>query len=49
MALILCPAYLKLSAQIVLKEVNAREIRKGNATIAICGARIIDGNGGTPV
>ena len=48
-AIILFPAYLKLSAQIVLKEVNGREIRKGNATIAISGARIIDGNGGTPV
>lgn len=37
-----------LSAQKV-KEVNAREIRKGNSVIAISGARIIDGNGGSPI
>ena len=32
-----------------IKEVNAQEIRSGNTTIAIRGARIIDGKGGAPI
>lgn len=41
--------YFNLSAQSAVREVNAREIRRGNSVIAISGARIIDGNGGTPI
>ena len=33
----------------LIEEVNAKEISKGNSTIAIVGATIIDGNGGEPV
>ena len=40
---------LNISAQNNVKEINAREIRKGNSVIAISGARIIDGNGGPPI
>jgi imidazolonepropionase-like amidohydrolase len=38
-----------MSAQKMIKEVNAAEIAKGNSVIAVTGARIIDGNGGKPI
>ena len=38
-----------LSAQKIVKEVNADEIATGNSIIAITNVRIIDGNGGTPI
>src|SRR6185295_15553210 len=38
-----------LSAQHVIKEVNAGEIASGNTVIAITGATVIDGNGGAPI
>jgi imidazolonepropionase-like amidohydrolase len=38
-----------LSAQKMVKEVNADEIAKGNSAVAISGVRIIDGNGGAPI
>ena len=38
-----------LSAQKMVKEVNADEIATGNSIIAITNVRIIDGNGGTPI
>jgi imidazolonepropionase-like amidohydrolase len=40
--------YIHGAAQ-TIKEVNADEIEKGNSIIAIKGARIIDGNGGSPI
>jgi imidazolonepropionase-like amidohydrolase len=33
----------------IIREVNWHEIKKGTATYAIIGARIIDGNGGEPI
>jgi imidazolonepropionase-like amidohydrolase len=47
--LIICSACFKLPAQKPVTEVNLAEIKKSNAVTAICGARIIDGNGGTPI
>ena len=38
-----------MSAQKVIREVNAAEIAQGNSIIAVTGARIIDGNGGKPI
>ena len=35
--------------RVIIHEVNAVEIRQGNKTIAIVGAIIIDGNGGSPI
>ena len=47
--LVLCCCSIGMSAQKMIKEVNAAEIAKGNSVIAVTGARIIDGNGGKPI
>ena len=47
--IVLCCYCFGLSAQKIIKEVNAAEIAKGNSIIAVTGARIIDGNGGKPL
>lgn len=47
--LILCLACFILPAQKPITEVNLDEIKKSNTMTAICGARIIDGNGGIPI
>ena len=47
--IIFCLTCFYSSAQNPITEVNAGEIKRSNAVIAICGARIIDGNGGVPI
>jgi imidazolonepropionase-like amidohydrolase len=47
--IVLCCCSIGMSAQKVVKEVNAAEIAKGNSVIVVTGARIIDGNGAKPI
>ena len=44
-----CLTCFYLPAQKPITEVNAGEIKESKTVIAICGARIIDGNGGSPI